>query len=190
MAWGKTGMIKECTGVLTPALAELAAAITTACEGSAIAMGEPIVVSLRAAAGRPDLLTDSQRCARDGGYARHLLYADPKGRFSVVSLVWAGGQFTPVHAHYTWCAYAVRSGELVETAYAFDPGCGRARVASCVARRPGDGCFGYAGLEDIHRLGNAESRVAVSIHVYGVDGARVATHVNRIVDAELQEGAA
>jgi predicted metal-dependent enzyme (double-stranded beta helix superfamily) len=190
MAWIDAGMAQGRKAVLTPGLAHLAAAITDACEGPAIAMGERIVVSLRAAAADPGLLTASQKRPRDGGYARHLLYADPMGRFSLLSLVWGGGQFSPAHAHYTWCAYAVQSGALVETAYEFDRRCGRAYPCSVVEHRAGHGCFSHAGLEDIHRLGNSEATAAVSIHVYGVDGARVATHVNRIVDTDFQEGAA
>ncbi|HKT17405.1 MAG TPA: cysteine dioxygenase family protein [Stellaceae bacterium] len=192
MALIETGMAEGRRTAITPTpgLASLAAAVTDACEGPAIAMGERIVVSLRTAAADPGLLTASQRHPRDGGYARHLLYADPKGRFSILSLVWGGGQFSPAHAHYTWCAYAVQSGELVETAYEFDRRLGRAHMSSTAKRRAGEGCFSHAGLEDIHRLGNSEATAAVSIHVYGVDGARVATHVNRIVDIDFQEGAA
>ena len=53
-------------------------------------------------------------------YARHVLYADPQGRFTILALVWSGGQFSPVHAHDTWCAYAVHRGALDETLFGFD----------------------------------------------------------------------
>jgi len=49
-------------------------------------------------------------------------------------------------------------------------------------RPPGYGCFAHAGLDQIHRLGNSGAETAISIHVYGVDAARVRTHVNRVVD--------
>jgi hypothetical protein len=48
-------------------------------------------------------------------------------------------------------------------------------------RPPGYGCFAHAGLDQIHRLGNPGKEPAISIHVYGVDGAGVKTHVNRVV---------
>ena len=40
-----------------------------------------------------------------------------------------------------------------------------------------------AGVETIHRLGNRTRRPAISVHAYGVDAPRVATHVNRMLAA-------
>ncbi|CFN60358.1 Predicted metal-dependent enzyme of the double-stranded beta helix superfamily [Bordetella pertussis] len=40
-----------------------------------------------------------------------------------------------------------------------------------------------AGLDAIHRLRNVGAGTAISLHVYGVEGDRVATHVNRIARA-------
>ena len=144
-------------------------------------------------------LTRFPRKARDVGDFRddaphHLLvlarqrHKKPAGRFTIVSLVWDAGQFSPVHGHYTWCAYMVRTGELLENAYRVDPASGRATVTATRGRRGGDGCFSFAGLDQVHKLGNNTDRPAVSIHVYGLDGARVSTHVNRIVDKVSQEG--
>jgi hypothetical protein len=64
---------------------------------------------------------------------------------------------------------------------------GQACRGAARARREGEACFAFAGLEQIHKLGNNGQRPAVSIHVYGLDGARVSTHVNRIVDIVSQE---
>jgi hypothetical protein len=50
-----------------------------------------------------------------------------------------------------------------------------------VERNAGYTCFGYAGVDAIHGLGNRSSAAAISVHVYGVDAPRVATHVNRIL---------
>ena len=49
-------------------------------------------------------------------------------------------------------------------------------------REPGYACFAPAGLDQIHRLGNAGDVPAISIHAYGVEGSRVGTHVNRLMD--------
>jgi len=51
-----------------------------------------------------------------------------------------------------------------------------------VHRHVGYCTFGHAGLDQIHRLGNAGVRPAISLHIYGVDGDRIRTHVNRMVD--------
>jgi predicted metal-dependent enzyme (double-stranded beta helix superfamily) len=117
-------------------------------------------------------------------YSRHVLHADPQGRLTVVALLWAPGQFSPVHAHYTWCAYRVLSGVLTETHYAWDAAAGHAYPFNSIARAAGQSVCGHAGLELIHRLGNASHEdplPAVSLHVYGIDSERVSTHVNRVL---------
>lgn len=119
-----------------------------------------------------------------GGYTRHVLYSDPKGRFTVVAIVWQPGQFSPIHAHYTWCAYHVVSGELTERHYRWNGEAAIAEQTGSIMRRPGDVSAGHAGLEQIHSLGNASDRPAVSVHVYGVDGDRIATHVNRVLPGD------
>ncbi len=71
---------------------------------------------------------------------------------------------------------------LDETLYDFEPRSGKATASGAACREPGYACFAPAGLEQIHRLGNAGDVPAISLHVYGVDGSRVATHVNRLID--------
>jgi predicted metal-dependent enzyme (double-stranded beta helix superfamily) len=76
---------------------------------------------------------------------------------------------------------------LTETLYDFDATSGQARMRARVSRAPGYACFAPAGLEQIHRLGNGGSVPAISLHVYGVDGARIGTHVNRLMDVAERE---
>ncbi len=117
-------------------------------------------------------------------YSRHILHADPQGRFTVVGLVWAPGQFSPLNPHYTWWAFPVLSGVLSETHYAWDAAAGHAYPFNSMARIAGQSVCGHAGLELIHRLGNAshdDPEPAVSLHVYGIDAERVSTHVNRVL---------
>jgi predicted metal-dependent enzyme (double-stranded beta helix superfamily) len=135
----------------------------------------------------PDLLTPELRAPRNGCYARHTIAADPAGRFTLLSIVWGPGQFSPPHAHDTWCAYAVAENILTETLYEFDAQSGKAVAAGTTEREPGYACFAPAGLEQIHRLGNAGGVGAISIHAYGVEGSRVGTHVNRLMDVVERE---
>ncbi len=114
-------------------------------------------------------------------YTRHVLHADPLGRFTAVGLVWGSQQFSPIHAHYAWCAYRILSGELTEGFYQWDSAHRHAYLMSQFTREPGYSACGHAGLEFIHRLGNQASEPAVSIHVYGMDVGRIGTHVNRVL---------
>jgi predicted metal-dependent enzyme (double-stranded beta helix superfamily) len=165
------------------AVAELAADIGAACEGSRDLMGRRMMAALVRAAADPDLLTPAQRIPSPDCYARHVVYGDPAGRFTILSLIWMPGQFSPPHAHQTWCAYAVCDNTLTETEYAFDRATMKALPLRTVERRAGYCTFGEAGLDQIHRLGNAGVLPAVSLHVYGVESGRIGTHVNRKVDA-------
>lgn len=143
--------------------------------------GEPLVAALARASRQPSLLSGAQCRGRPESYVRHLLHADPAGRYTLVAIVWEPGQFSPVHGHHTWCGYGVVAGDLVETSYDEPDDRGAVRQDGSVKRARGSAFFARAGLADIHRLGNASSRSAVSIHAYGVDGARVGSHVNLLV---------
>lgn len=172
---------------LTYPVALLMAEIGDACDGSAEAMGARIAHALRVAAAMPDLLTAELRASHAGCYARHTIASDPAGRFTLLSIVWAAGQFSPPHAHDTWCAYAVVDNPLTETLYEFDAQSGKAIAVNTALREPGYACFAPAGLEQIHRLGNASGVGAISLHAYGVEGSRVGTHVNRLMDVAERE---
>jgi predicted metal-dependent enzyme (double-stranded beta helix superfamily) len=178
---------KRPTSALACPTALLMAEIRDACDGPAHAMGDRIAHALRVAAAMPDLLTEELRAPRNGCYARHTIAADPAGRFTLLSIVWGPGQFSPPHAHDTWCAYAVAENTLTETLYELDTQSGKAVAAGTTEREPGYACFAPAGLEQIHRLGNASGVGAISLHAYGVEGSRVGTHVNRLMDVAERE---
>lgn len=129
----------------------------------------------------PDLIPQAARRGDPTRYARHLLHADPGGRFSIVALVWGRGQFSPVHGHHAWCAYMVADGELTETSFTYDIATRSALPTAISLRAAGTTSFAFAGLDAIHKLGNGGDNDALSIHIYGLDGARVGTHVNRLV---------
>jgi predicted metal-dependent enzyme (double-stranded beta helix superfamily) len=145
-------------------------------------MGWRIKAALARAAREPELLEPEQRLIRSDCYARHVLYSDAGGLFTILAIVWAPGQFSPAHAHDTWCGYAVYENPLDETLFRFDPVQSKAEPLRTAVRVPGYSCHAGAGLDQIHRLGNSGGRPAISIHAYGVERERIATHVNRVVD--------
>lgn len=140
-------------------------------------------IALAEAAANPAFLAPAQCEGSTETYRRHLLAADPRGRYAVAALVWAPGQASPVHAHRTWCGYAVIEGSLVETLYRWDPAENRAYAVREQARDRGAVSFAGAGRGAIHQLGNATQarQRAISLHVYGVAAAYIATHVNDLV---------
>ncbi|HEV3106046.1 MAG TPA: cysteine dioxygenase family protein, partial [Trinickia sp.] len=140
--------------------------------------------ALAQAAADDTLLNPAQREGSAQCYRRHLLAADPDGRYAMAALVWQPGQASPVHAHHTWCAYAVLDGTLTESLFDWNSALGRATQARTQSRAAGAVSYTRAGLSCIHRLGNAGTRAAVSLHVYGVAGERIATHVNDLVNVD------
>ncbi|WGS51343.1 cysteine dioxygenase family protein [Paraburkholderia sp. D15] len=145
-------------------------------------------IVLAEAAADPALLSPAQRESSTDNYRRHLLAADPRGRYAIASLVWLPQQASPVHAHHTWCGYTVLDGTLSETVFEWDDARHCASAARTQARKQGAVSFVRGGRGGIHRLGNramaddpATATPAVSLHIYGVAGAQIATHVNDIV---------
>ena len=165
-----------------PAIGELAGQITAACGRPLTAMAACIKAALARAVREPDLLTADQRLLQPDCYTRHVLHSDMAGRFTILAIVWAPGQFSAAHAHHTWCSYAVYDKPLEEQLFRFNPEQLQAEFVRTEPRLPGYSCFGGPGLDQIHRLGNPGREPAISIHAYGVERACIATHVNRVVD--------
>jgi len=159
----------------------LAGLTDNACRATMDEMPERMAAAFAAIAGDATLLPKEATRSDPVRYTRHLLHADPLGRFAIVSLVWGPGQFSPVHGHHAWCAYAVLGNALTETRYAWDASTRLATAAGCERLEEGATSFAYAGLDAVHKLGNGGDNVALSIHIYGLDGARVGSHVNRLV---------
>src|SRR5882757_1495921 len=152
-----------------PGIGVVASEIAAACELPLTAMAACIKAALARAALDPDLLAPEQRLAQSGCYARHVLHSDAGGRFTVRAIVWAQAQFSPPHAHHTWCGYAVYENSLDEQLFRFDPAQAKAELLRTEVRVPGYSCFAGAGLDQIHRLGNSGQKPAISIHAYGVE---------------------
>jgi predicted metal-dependent enzyme (double-stranded beta helix superfamily) len=168
-------------GHATDPVAALANEIVAACAGPPDAKAPRVMAALKSAAANRDLLTLDQRQPRAQCYARHVIHSDPAGQFTILAIVWAPGQFSPPHAHHTWCAYAVQEHALEESLYAFNAATSTAQLLRTEVRNPGYCCFASAGLDQIHKLGNPGRTPAISIHVYGVDRQRIDTQVNRLM---------
>ncbi|HET6939815.1 MAG TPA: cysteine dioxygenase family protein [Nocardioides sp.] len=132
--------------------------------------GAPTVAAVETALqphlGRDDLLTPDQRVGDPSRYRQHLLHVAEDGAFSVVALVWLPGQATPIHDHLAWCVVGVHQGAEYETRYRLVGD--RLMTDGTATAHVGD----VAGLlppGDIHKVENAGSGLAVSLHVYGAD---------------------
>ncbi|MDR5742438.1 cysteine dioxygenase family protein [Caballeronia sp. LZ029] len=164
---------------------ELDAAFAAAETGPQAAFGQRVRLALQRAIADPEVLRPDQRAGNPQTYCRHLLAADPLNRYAIAALVWAPGQASPVHGHRTWCGYAVMEGTLEETLYRWDAAEHRAIETRRHPRPPGAVSYVGAGRGAIHQLGlcaDAAAR-AVSLHVYGVAGEQIATHVNDLLAA-------
>jgi len=104
------------------ALTPLVAGLCAACESPPSVMGDRVVAALHQAPPISLLMPQEQCVASAHCYTRRVIYGDPAGRFTILSLVWGPGQFSPVHAHQTWCAYAVCDDALTETEYVLEAG--------------------------------------------------------------------
>ena len=115
-------------------------------------------------------------------YTRHLVYSG--SGFTVLALVWLPGQMSPIHAHRSWCALAVRQGTLVETCFTRDAagteGKPLLRLDACRQLHPGMVSHEGGDEEHYHRIANVGVETAVSIHVYGIDYDRLGHGLNRI----------
>lgn len=136
--------------------------------------------------GADDLLTPEQCESDPARYRQHLLHAEHDGSFSVVALVWLPGQGTSVHDHVSWCTTGVHEGEERERRYRLLPSATTGTAARLVAtgdviNAQGAVC-GFAPPGDIHRVWNAGTDRAISLHIYGADISRLGTSVRRVYE--------
>jgi hypothetical protein len=131
----------------------------------------------------PGLLSTAQLSGDPAGYQTHLVHAEPDGSFSIVVMVWLPGQATPVHDHLSWCCTAVLQGTEYEEVYAV-----RGDHLEVIARNANlvGTVSGFAPPGDVHLVRNAGDTIAVSMHVYGTDIARVGSSVRRVYDLPVR----
>jgi predicted metal-dependent enzyme (double-stranded beta helix superfamily) len=104
-------------------------------------------------------------------YARRLAHRDPKGRYTIVAMVWAEGQGTPLHDHAgVWCVECVYRGRINVASYNLegspdDPTLHFSRETVVTAG------IGEAGALippfEYHTIENKGPGTAVTLHVYG-----------------------
>jgi predicted metal-dependent enzyme (double-stranded beta helix superfamily) len=164
---------------------EIDAAFETADASERDSFGQRVRAALQRAIADPDLLRPDQRIGCAQNYCRHLLAADPLSRYAIAGLVWEPGQASPVHGHQTWCGYAVIEGTLAETLYRWDADTHCAVESRRHPRATGAVSYVNAGRGAIHQLGNPADAAAraVSLHIYGVAGEQISTHVNDLLAA-------
>jgi predicted metal-dependent enzyme (double-stranded beta helix superfamily) len=166
--------------------------LTSSLDALVAANTDPHVIAARAGMLlRPALadasLLEERHCEpAEDRYRQHLVHVHPAGRYSIVALVWKPGQATPIHDHRCWCVVGVWRGLERETAYDLH-GDGEStylvRRNSMVAA-PGDVGVLVPPEEDIHRVENCGTALAVSIHVYGADISVHGSSINHTFDDE------
>lgn len=178
------------TRTLAPAVAVLAADIGSVVrsDASAIDVARDVANALTPALAVPDLLSPAQMSGRDECYTQHVLYVDPDGRFSIVSLVWMPGQNTVIHDHVSWCVVGVYQGKEEETLYRLvDDGSEPAFLVETGQSVNSEGMTSFfAPPGDIHRVCNASDDKVISIHVYGADVSVLGSSVRRRYDLPVR----
>lgn len=104
-------------------------------------------------------------------YARRLLHLDPKGRYSVLVMVWGPGQGTPIHDHaHMWCVECVYRGQIKVVSYDLkgseDDPLVQFEQQETIFAGPGEAGALIPPYE-YHTIENAASDPAITIHVYG-----------------------
>jgi len=116
-------------------------------------------------------LPEPVREAVPGQYGRHLLYADPAGRFEIVIMTWSPGQRTPVHDHSgIWCVEGVAEGTIEVTRFDLEEPAGTDSVRMVELERIQAGlgqCGALIPPVEYHRIANPYGSLAITIHVYG-----------------------
>ena len=159
----------------SPALIDLVAAVRHVVGMRADWARTALLVAdqLRAHLPGPYILTPDQRRGGPDRPTGHVLHAEPDGSFSILGLVWRAGQSTRIHDHITWCVVGVLRGVEHEDLYddALNP-------IGTRENHPGE-VSGFAPPGDIHRIRNAGSRTAISLHIYGTDITRTGSSARR-----------
>jgi 3-mercaptopropionate dioxygenase len=175
---GRTRALRRLTGSLD-------ALVAAETDPAAIAARAGML--LRPTLADPTLLEARHREPADDHYRQHLVHVHPAGRYSIVALVWQLGQATPIHDHRCWCVVGVWRGLERETTYDLH---GDHATSYLVPRgstiaRPGDVSVLVPPDEDIHRVEQYGSGLAISVHVYGDDISVLGSSINRRFDDDL-----
>jgi predicted metal-dependent enzyme (double-stranded beta helix superfamily) len=149
-------------------------------ENSVEELPKKVAAELSKLVAESDWLPESCCEPGDECYRRHVLYADPAGRFTVMSVVWRPGQGTPLHGHTAWGAVGVYQGYPTAAAYdnLNDQGPVQTGEFECC---PGEISYVDPGVDHPHRIFNASDDVAITIHTYGRDLTEDPTSINILI---------
>lgn len=137
--------------------------------------------NLRGFVCNPALLHNAHKQGDPDSYRRHLLYASADQSFSIISVVWNPGQFTPVHGHTAWGAAGVYEGQPYCESYNLyesSPKVMSLRHSMTLQLKPGDIATVEPGIDDAHRIGNASVSRCITVHIYGRDLLRHPASIN------------
>jgi predicted metal-dependent enzyme (double-stranded beta helix superfamily) len=162
-----------------PTVRQLAQRLDAALTGPAAEFATRLNDALHLSVASRDWLPPAQMTPDDRQYARHVVYADPEGRYTVVAIVWAKGQCSPVHSHHTWCGVAVYRGIIEETFFRGPDSANPPAPVNTITRNVGSLSLDLQG-HGIHQIANRSQDVAVSIHIYGVAEGGISSRVNRV----------
>ena len=184
-------MTTRTAATLSRGITTLAAEITTIvrAEGPAIDTARQVADALGTMLPDRALLLDDQRCGSPDCYCQHVLYVDPLGSFSIVSVVWQPGQRTCIHDHVSWCVVGVYAGAEESTLYRLvDNGVNDAHLVVSGHMIDGEGTTSYfVPPGDIHEVVNPTDRTVISIHVYGADISALGTSIRRRYDLPVRD---
>ena len=168
--------------------AALASAVRAAVHpgGPAPEVADRVAAALARQLPRPDqLLTPAQLAGDPACYQTHPVHVEPDGSFSIAVMVWLPGQLTPIHDHVSWCVTGVLQGAEYEEIFALSADGGTLVPVTRRENQPGT-VAGFAPPGDIHRVRNSGDGIAVSMHVYGADLARLGSSIRRVYDLPIE----
>jgi 3-mercaptopropionate dioxygenase len=169
-----------------PAVLSSAVRAAVRAGGPAAEVADRVAAAVSRHLPRPDrLLTAAQLAGDPACYQTHPVHVEPDGSFSIAAMVWLPGQLTPVHDHVSWCVTGVLQGIEYEEIFSLSADGGSLAAVTRRENPPGT-VAGFAPPGDIHRVRNSGDGIAVSMHVYGTDLARLGSSIRRVYDLPLE----
>ena len=168
-----------------PGIAEVAAAVrSVVSQGLGEAeTGDGVAEVLRQHIHRDDLLDPEHHEGDLEAYRQHIVHVEDDGAFSIVCLVWLPGQITPIHDHVSWCVVGVHQGEEAEERFRIEDD---HLVPDGTDTNPQGTVVWLSPPGDIHRVRNAGTDKAISIHVYGADISVLGSSIRRTYDLPVR----
>ena len=124
----------------------------------------------------PEFLEPCHRQGRPDHYARNLIFAGQDDSLSLFTMVWAPGQWTPIHDHGTWGVVGIVEGVLEEQSFVRVDNAAYTHADEGIELLPGGLVLLPPGAvatfvpdpDHIHFTGVAANRKpTLSLHLYG-----------------------